>query len=57
MLLEEKWDDGGLALIAEIARPVWVHRSGVVAGFAANDDPVDAVQARLTGHICPEPVR
>jgi len=40
VLLEEERDSGMDRLIAQSARPVWVHRSRIRPTFAADDDPV-----------------
>ena len=43
-LLEVEGDAGGEALVADVGGPFPVHRAGAGAGFAADDNPVDAVQ-------------
>lgn len=43
-LLEEKWNAFALALIANGKNPLFFHRSGAGAAFAADDDPVDTTE-------------
>ena len=40
-LLEQEGHGSGLALVAQAARPIRVHRAGAGAAFAADDDPIE----------------
>src|SRR5262245_41473655 len=46
-LLEEERHLGGAALVADLAHPVDLNRSMPRAAFAANNNPVDAIEADL----------
>ena len=46
-LFEKEWHVGGEALVADIDDPFGVHRSSAWAGFAANDDLVDAFEVYI----------
>src|SRR5438094_4638784 len=43
-LLEEERHRGGHAAVADVERPLRVHRTGIAAALTADDDPVDPVE-------------
>ncbi len=43
-LLEEERDLGAEALFPNLANPLRIHRAGMRAALAADDDPVDSVE-------------
>ena len=46
-LFEVVGDSCSQTLITQRPGPVWVHRSGIGAALAANNNPIDAVEVRL----------
>ena len=46
-MFEEEWNIGIKALIADVANPLVHHRSRTRTAFAADDDPMDAVEIEV----------
>ena len=44
-LLEQEWHAGGFALVAQISRPIGMHRPCAGPTLAASDDPVEPAPA------------